>query len=100
MNYINPIEILELQNLEISSIDNYAVKKAKSKLFAEIELSDAGYINYKGIELTKAACDKAIDDLQNRQFVEYYHYLSSNQLLNDFLVNGNENLFKKTWNFC
>ena len=38
MNFINPIEILELENTDIAVIDNSIVKKAKRKLFADIDL--------------------------------------------------------------
>lgn len=41
--YVNPIEILGLSNAtDTTSIDNEIVKKAKRKLFADIDLSDNG----------------------------------------------------------
>jgi len=94
MNYINPIEILELETAEIAAIDNSVIKKAKRKLFADIELSDNGHLNYKGLSLTKTDCEKVIDDLENSNSLEYYSHLASNKLLNDFLVNGNEKIFE------
>jgi len=94
MNFINPIEILELQSADVSSIDNALIKKAKRKLFADIDLSDNGHLNYKGVSLTKTDCEKAIDELENSNFVEFYSHLSNNKPLNDFLVNGNENIFQ------
>jgi hypothetical protein len=96
MQYINPIEILELQNYYVADIDSSMIKKAKRKLFADIDLSDEGLFDYKGISLTKTDCEKAIDDLKNPDYVEFYLYLAnSNQPLNDFLVNGNEGFFSK-----
>ena len=93
MNFINPIEIMDLQYLETASIDNSVIKKAKARLFAEIELSDDGAVDYKGIFITKEDCEKAINQLENRLFLEYYYHLASNQLLNNFLITGNDEIF-------
>ena len=94
MSFINPIEILELQNADVAGIDNALIKKVKRKLFADIDLSDNGHLDYKGISLTKTDCEKVIDELENSNFAEFYLHLSNNKLLNDFLVNGNEDIFK------
>lgn len=94
MNFINPIEILELENTDIAVIDNSIVKKAKRKLFADIDLSDNGHLDYKGLTLTKTDCEKVIDELENTNALEFYSHLVSNKLLNEFLVNGNERLFE------
>ena len=93
MQFINPVEILELDTSEISAVDNSLIKKAKRKLFAEIELSDNGHLQYKGLSLTKTDCEKAIDELESPSALEYYSHLAKNNLLNDFLVNGNDKLF-------
>ena len=93
MNFINPIELLELEGIDIANIDNSIIKKAKRKLFADIDLSDNGHLSYKGLSLTKTDCEKVIDDLGESTVLEFYSYLASNIILNDFLVNGNENLF-------
>ena len=94
MQYINPIEILGLSSVaDTTSIDNEIVKKAKRKLFADIDLSDNGLFEYYGLELTKGDCEKVIDELTNNDLKEFYLYLSSNKKLNNFLVNGNENVF-------
>ena len=93
MQFLNPIELLELENADVAAIDNSVIKKAKRKLFAEIDLSDNGHFDYKGISLTKTDCEKVIDDLENNNALEFYSHLSSNKLLNDFLVNGNDKLF-------
>ena len=88
MSYINPIEILELQAVETSNIDNSVIKKAKRKLFADIELSDDGHFDYWGYQLTKSDCERAIDELEEKDNVEFYSHLASNRQLNEFLVNG------------
>ena len=57
MQYINPIEILQLSNLADSSlIDSDTIKKAKRRLFADIDLSDDGHYNYVGLQLSKGDC--------------------------------------------
>lgn len=94
MQYINPIEILGLSNVaDTTSIDNEIVKKAKRKLFADIDLSDNGLFEYYGLQLTKGDCEKVIDDLTNNDLKEFYLYLTSNKKLNNFLVNGNDAVF-------
>ncbi|MBK9556561.1 MAG: hypothetical protein IPO47_12165 [Bacteroidetes bacterium] len=94
MQYINPIEILGLSNVaDTTSIDNEIVKKAKRKLFADIDLSDNGLFEYYGLQLTKGDCEKVIDELTNNDLKEFYLYLASNKKLNNFLVNGNDDVF-------
>jgi hypothetical protein len=94
MQYINPIEILGLSNVEdTTSIDNEIVKKAKRKLFADIDLSDNGLFEYYGLQLTKGDCEKVIDELTNNELKEFYLYLATNKKLNSFLVNGNNDFF-------
>jgi hypothetical protein len=93
--YVNPIEILSLSNAtEVSSIDNEIVKKAKRKLFADIDLSDNGVFEYYGLQLTKGNCEKAIDELTNNDYKEFYLYLANNKPLNEFLACGKEGIFK------
>jgi hypothetical protein len=93
--YVNPLEILGLSNAtDATSIDNEIIKKAKRKLFADIDLSDNGVFEYYGVELTKGNCEKAIDDLTNNDFKEYYLFLTHNKQLNEFLASGNEAIFK------
>jgi hypothetical protein len=94
MQYINPIEILQLSNMADSSqIDSDTIKKAKRRLFADIDLSDDGQYNYYGLQLSKGDCERAINELSNNDLKEFYLYLTSNKKLNEFLANGNESLF-------
>jgi len=93
--FVNPLEILGLTNaIDVNDIDYEVVKKAKRKLFADIDLSDDGLYDYYGLGLTKGNCEKAIDDLANNDLKEFYLYLANNTPLNEFLVNGNETIFK------
>ena len=89
MVYVNPIEILELKNEEINSIDSNVIRKAKRKLFAEIDLSDDGLFNYYDQKLTKSDCERAIYELDDSNKFEFYYHLATNHLLNSFLANGN-----------
>lgn len=94
MQYINPIEILQLQNATYAGgIDTDTIKREKRKLFAEIELSDNGLYNYNGVDITKSDCEKAIHELDNEEKKEFYYYLTTNPSLNNFLTTGNEKLF-------
>ena len=93
MIFINPIEVLELQHSEIENLDNSLIKRAKRKLFADIDLSENGYIDYKGTKLTKSDCERAFDELENDDKKEFYGHLVHNKLLNDFLANGSEEIF-------
>ncbi len=61
MQFINPVEILELDTSEISAVDNSLIKKAKRKLFADIDLSDNGHFEYKGLSLQEA-CEFVVND--------------------------------------
>jgi len=95
MVYINPIEILELQKEHVNSIDTNAIRKAKRKLFAEIDLSDNGLLNYYEQKLTKSDCERAIDELEDSNKFEFYFHLASNIELNSFLANGNNEFLIK-----
>jgi hypothetical protein len=93
--FINPVEILGLTNAsDTTSIDNEIVKKAKRKLFADIDLSDNGVLEYYGLQLTKGNCEKAIEELTNNNIKEFYLYLANNKPLNEFLASGKEEIFQ------
>lgn len=93
MLFINPFELLEINADNPSNIDSLIIKKAKRKLFAEIDLSENGFILYKNIEITKSSCEKVIDELDDPDRKEFYAYLTTNEPLNNFLVNGELSLF-------
>lgn len=93
MSFINPIEILNLKSTDVDSIDNNLIKKAKRVLFADIDLSDNLHIEYKGLSLSKSDCETAINELESKDKIEFYHFIANNTDLNNFLVTGNENIF-------
>jgi hypothetical protein len=92
--FINPIEILDLQDADLASIDSTTIKKAKRKLFADIDLSDDGTHGYKGLALSKNECEAAIDRMEDGELMPYYHYLARHPKLNDYLANGDEAWFE------
>lgn len=92
MVYINPIEILELKDKEVNEIDSSIIKKSKRRLFADIDLSDSGFYEYNGKNLTKSDCERAIGELEDKNKIEFYSHLSTNLELNKFLANGSNNL--------
>ena len=92
MVYINPIEILELTDKDVQEIDSSLVKKAKRRLFADIDLSDSGHFDYHGQNLTKSDCERAIEELEDKEKVEFYSHLASNFELNTFMANGSSDL--------
>lgn len=95
MVYINPIEILELKDKEVNEIDSSVIKKSKRRLFAEIDLSDGGFYEYNGQKLTKSDCERAIEELEDKNKLEFYSHLSTNLELNNFLGNGSNDLINK-----
>ncbi|MDO5969844.1 hypothetical protein Q4Q35_08490 [Flavivirga aquimarina] len=92
MVYINPIDILELKDKEVNEIDSSIIKKSKRRLFADIDLSDSGFYEYNGQKLTKSDCERAIEELDDKNKVEFYSHLSTNLELNKFLANGSNEL--------
>lgn len=88
--YINPIEILQLQDQPLAELDNAAIKKAKRRLFADIDLSDDGQLAYHGRSLSKNECESAIDQLDDANLMVYYHYLARNADLNACLAEGDD----------
>ena len=93
-NFINPVEILHLEHLELSAIDSTGIKKAKRMLFADIDLSDDGSMDYKGAKLSKNDCEAVIDLLDDPSLLSYYHYLANNPAFNDYLTSGNDAWFQ------
>lgn len=92
MIYVNPIEILDLGDKNVTEIDSSLIKKAKRRLFADIDLSDSGLLDYNGQKLTKSDCERAIEELEDKEKIEFYSHLASNFELNTFLANGSNEL--------
>jgi len=95
MSYINPYELLGINSTNLSDIDSKTVLKEKRKLLQEIELSDTDSVIHNGIELTKADCLTAVDDLDDRNKREFHFFIFQNRPLNDFLSKGSLLFFEK-----
>ena len=67
MSFINPVELLGLQQLELSSIDNVVIKKAKRRIQADIDLSEDNLFRFNGYKLTKSETERAIDELDSKE---------------------------------
>lgn len=89
MQYINPYDLLSITTLNLSDIDSKTVLREKRKLLHEIELSDTVSLNYEGLELTKADCIRAVDELDDRNKREFHFFIFKNNPLNAFLTKGN-----------
>lgn len=88
MSYINPYELLGINAASLSDIDSKSILREKKKLLQEIELSDSDSIEHNGVQLTKADCIKAIDDLDNKNKKEFHFFIFQNKPLSDFLSKG------------
>ena len=93
-NYINPIELLNLDTDIPTGVDGLTIRKAKKTLLAEIELSDTDTIIHNGIELTKSDCLRAIDDLDHKDKRDFHLFIFENSDLNHFLTSGDLNFFR------
>lgn len=89
MKFINPYEVLELNTL-----DNSEVKKAKRRKLADFELSNDATIKYKNGTIHKADFIRVVDELDDEKKSNYYWFLKNNTELNDFLSTGD------TWFFA
>lgn len=95
MNYINPYELLGIEAINLSDIDSKTILKEKRKLLQEIELSDTNSIKHNGVELTKADCLSAIEDLDNKDKREFHFFIFHNKPLNAFLSKGSILFFEQ-----
>lgn len=91
--FINPVEILYLTATDLAAIDDTLLKRAKRAVLAEIELSDDGLFDYYGQQLTRADCQRAIDELEQRDKLEFYHFIANHTALSKFLLQGDEGFF-------
>lgn len=93
MHFINPVEILNLAATDLTTIDDTVIKRAKKAVLAEIDLSDDGFYSYHGLQLTRADCERVIDELEQRDKLEFYHFIANHAALGNFLTKADENFF-------
>ena len=89
MNFVNPIELLELKEFDSDSI-----KKAKRRKLAEIELSDNGYISHNSNQIDKSALITITEQLQDSDKLKVFYTLSKQRSLTNFLSNGSTDFFE------
>lgn len=95
MQYINPYDLLNITILNLSDIDSKTLLREKRKLLHEIELSDTVSLSYEGIELTKADCIRAVDELDDKTKREFHFFIFQNKPLNAFLTKGSILFFER-----
>jgi hypothetical protein len=93
MSFINPIDALELKSVDVSSINPEVIKKAKRRLQAEIDLSEKGFIDSHGQRITISDTERIVHELEDKNKVEYYHFIANNTSLNAFLTYGKDSFF-------
>ncbi|QEM03147.1 hypothetical protein DIU31_006275 [Mucilaginibacter rubeus] len=92
MTFINPIDILQLGQDEASDITPTLIKRAKKRIYADIELSDDGVYHYKGKSFSKSDIDHAINQLDDHDKLEYYLFINKYQDLQNFLYSQDDRL--------
>jgi hypothetical protein len=93
MQFINPVEILNLAAADLTTIDDTVIKRAKKAVLAEIDLSDDGFFSYHGQQLTRADCERVIDELEQRDKLEFYHFIANHAALSNFLTKADDTFF-------
>ena len=88
MFFINPIELLQLKT-DQEILDLGIVKRAKRRLYADIELSDDGLVDFNGRLLSRNDCEAAIAWLDDPIVNGYCQYLLRNVELSSLLSTGN-----------
>jgi hypothetical protein len=92
--YINPIELLKLSPEKLTEQDSLHIRKAKKALLSDIELSDSETLNFRGTEITKSDCLKAIDDLDDKDKKDFHLFIYQHSTLNAFLADGTLDFFE------
>ncbi|PWV55657.1 hypothetical protein [Chitinophaga sp. S165] len=93
IQFINPVDILNLAATDLASIDDTVIKRAKKAALAEIDLSDDGFFHYHEQQLTRSDCERVINELEEHDKLEFYHFIANSPALNKFLINGDESFF-------
>lgn len=87
-NYINPYELLALDDVDPWDLDIKVVQKAKKALLQEIDLEDGRVDWMPGLKIDRSMAIKVTDEL-NEEWSRYWHYVvfQTKPLLN-FLSRG------------
>ena len=91
--FLNPLEILSLENFDISEINSDKIKKSKKRLISEIKLSDTEDIEINGIKIIASDVDNYVNMLESDN-IKFFMLLSQNKELSDFLKGLSSKLFE------
>ena len=93
MRYLNPFDLLKIEL--IPALNKYAshFEKMKRGVITEIERSDDDTISIKNIEYSKSDCIRAFSELEDADRLYFYYVLKKYKGLNDFLNDGDFNIF-------
>jgi hypothetical protein len=89
MTYINPIELLEIDDISAKTI-----KKAKTRKLAEIELSDEGGLKYGDRIIDRSEFLKVLEELNDEKKANYHAFIMDQPLLLRFLKWGDITFFE------
>jgi tetratricopeptide (TPR) repeat protein len=93
INYINPFELLSLEDIDPWDIDIKHVQKAKKALIQEIELEDGNIEWMPGLKMDRSMAMKVADDLNNDTNIYWHHLVFQYKPLLNFLSRGSLELF-------
>jgi tetratricopeptide (TPR) repeat protein len=74
VNYINPYELLELEDVDPWDLDVKQVQKAKKALMQEIDLEDGRVEWMPGLKIDRSMAMKVSDEL-NEEWSRYWHHI-------------------------
>ncbi|MEI6707991.1 MAG: hypothetical protein WCK96_12755 [Methylococcales bacterium] len=87
MNFINPFDLLEVE-----TTDNDAIKKAKRRKLADIELND-GFLEIGNQKISRSEFIKLVDELDDNKTKNMYFFIKKNIHLNELLLNNDVKFF-------
>jgi hypothetical protein len=87
MNFINPFDLLEVE-----TTDNDAIKKAKRRKLADIELND-GFLEIGNQKISRSEFIKLADELDDNKKKKMYFFIKNGINLNKLLLNGDIRFF-------
>lgn len=90
MKFINPYEMLDIEDFDSSS-----VKKAKKRKLAEIRLSDDGNIKYSNTSVDESSFNNILNKLDDPNSAHFYQQLLRDPLLSNFLKEGDTEFFEE-----
>ncbi|HTI60108.1 hypothetical protein [Mucilaginibacter sp.] len=88
MTFVNPIQVLGLEDYELSEITPAVIKKSKKVIYAEIELSDDGIFDNLGTKVSKSEVERVVNDLDDPDKLEFYLFIAKYPDLQSFLSKG------------